>query len=905
MKIRLRNLLILLTMLLSIICFGFCSSAESSDEGGECQHSFSLIKSDRDIHWNECEKCSEKSHIEMHTFEDGVCTICGEEEVLYGDANGDGKIDSKDVILLKKYIANLDNGKSSVTLGPTAVTNEKGVTDKRIPVELYALNDGNSTVGEKDAVFYGDANGDGAISSKDIILLKKYIANLNDGKSSVILGHNAVVEPGHPATCTEDGMTVGIKCTACEKVLASKEVIPASGHVDADFDYVCEKCGLSILSTGLAYNINSDYISCTIRSIGTCTDRNVNIPEYIDGYKVTAIENTAFYACDVESVTIPKTVTRIGKWAFNFCKLKKAVILGNNTRIEYGAFMHCSDLEEIVLTEGVSLIENYVFEYCTSLKNVKVPGSVKSIGYGAFMDCTALEEVVFEDGIETIGEWAFQDCTSLVRVVLPESVTTIKKGAFNNCSSLTDITLPSAINSVADCTFQKCISLEYINIPTGVTSIGEWAFWSCNSLKKIVIPDSVESIGELAFYQCPSIETVFYGGSSDMWSKINIDSYNSDLTSATRYYYSENKPSENGEYWYYVDGIPTVWSIPTDFLYTINEDGITCTITGYKGTKKSITIPERIDGYTVTAIGDKAFYKCKNLKSITISDGVTSIGNDTFRFCTSLTSIIIPDSVTNIGEYAFCDCTGLTSIAIPDSVTSIGDCAFLCCTSLTSITIPKQVTSIDCVFYGCTSLTSVTISDSMTTIGDCAFYGCKKLTNITIPNSVTRIEAGAFQDCTSLTSVTISDSVTEIAQQTFYGCTSLTSITIPDGVTSIGNHAFYSCKRLTSITIPDRVTSIGGGAFQDCTSLTSITIPNSVMSIDIAAFYNCTGLMKVYYEGTAAQWSKKVLVSTATTICFLQLVITTAKPSRQGVAIIGIMLMVPLSFGQRLNYFIS
>ncbi len=76
---------------------------------------------------------------------------------LWGDANGDDKIDSKDIILLKKYIANLDpaTGKSSVS------------------VEAGA-----------------DANGDGKIDSKDIILLKKYIANLDPstGKSSVTLG---------------------------------------------------------------------------------------------------------------------------------------------------------------------------------------------------------------------------------------------------------------------------------------------------------------------------------------------------------------------------------------------------------------------------------------------------------------------------------------------------------------------------------------------------------------------------------------------------------------------------------------------------------------------------------------------------------------------------------------------
>ncbi len=82
------------------------------------------------------------------------------DEPLWGDANGDGAISSKDVVRLKNYLANYNDetGTSSVELFPGA-----------------------------------DANGDGAISSKDVVRLKNYLAHYNDetGTSSVPLGKTA------------------------------------------------------------------------------------------------------------------------------------------------------------------------------------------------------------------------------------------------------------------------------------------------------------------------------------------------------------------------------------------------------------------------------------------------------------------------------------------------------------------------------------------------------------------------------------------------------------------------------------------------------------------------------------------------------------------------------------------
>jgi endoglucanase len=78
---------------------------------------------------------------------------------IYGDANEDGVVNGKDVILLRKYMAN------------------------------YNYQSGTSTV---EVSAGADANGDGTINGKDVILLRKYMANYNyqTGESTVVLGPN-------------------------------------------------------------------------------------------------------------------------------------------------------------------------------------------------------------------------------------------------------------------------------------------------------------------------------------------------------------------------------------------------------------------------------------------------------------------------------------------------------------------------------------------------------------------------------------------------------------------------------------------------------------------------------------------------------------------------------------------
>ena len=91
-----------------------------------------------------------------HNYVDGVCSLCG-VEIIYGDANGDGEVDGKDLLLLRRYMAN------------------------------YNFTTGESTI---DAEAGADANGDGTVNGKDLLLMRRYMANYNfsTGESTIVLG---------------------------------------------------------------------------------------------------------------------------------------------------------------------------------------------------------------------------------------------------------------------------------------------------------------------------------------------------------------------------------------------------------------------------------------------------------------------------------------------------------------------------------------------------------------------------------------------------------------------------------------------------------------------------------------------------------------------------------------------
>ena len=345
------------------------------------------------------------------------------------------------------------------------------------------------------------------------------------------------------------------------------------------------------------------------------------------------------------------------------------------------------------IKEGVRIICDKAFYYCTALRSLVIPDSVTSIGNRAFCGCRSLTDIVIPDSVNSIGYCAFWNCRSLTDIVIPDGVTSIVDEVFSDCESLSSLVLPESVTSIGESAFSGCESLSSLVIPDGVTSIWDMAFCGCSSLKYISIPKSVICLNGNPFFK-----------------------WDGELKCLSPYFIYED-----------------------DVLFNKDKSKIIA-FRDKKAT--SYVIPD-----SVTRIGDGAFEGCTSLKSLVTPDSVTSIGGSAFENCYSLSSLVLPDSVTSIGAWAFSGCSDLADIVIPDGVTSIGNYAFCGCESLADIVIPDGVTSIgNYAFCGCESLTDIVIPDSVNSIGSSAFEGCTSLSSVVIPDSVTRIGNGAFGD---------------------------------------------------------------------------------------------------------------------------------------------------------------
>jgi len=136
----------------------------------------------------------------------------------------------------------------------------------------------------------------------------------------------------------------------------------------------------------------------------TGNDKNVVIPEQIDGVTVTRIGHCAFHDNKLENVVIPDSVTRIGNWAFSNNKLENIVIPDSVTHIGYSAFGY-NKLENIVIPDSVTHIDNWAFSN-NKLENIVILNSVTHIGAWAF-SYNELQNIVIPDSVTHIGFLAF------------------------------------------------------------------------------------------------------------------------------------------------------------------------------------------------------------------------------------------------------------------------------------------------------------------------------------------------------------------------------------------------------------------------------------------------------------------------------------------------------------------
>ena len=320
-------------------------------------------------------------------------------------------------------------------------------------------------------------------------------------------------------------------------------IVPPTTYEQGYTEYICNVCNHTYRDTyvpalgsqGLSYIVNTDKKTCTITGIGTCIDRDIVIPSMIDGFIVIAIEDNAFNnLTSVKSISISDTVKRIGN----------------------RAFYKCSAIKELTIPASVTSIGKQIFLGCDSLSTVYYNSAFSPVEGETFLNYNSIKKVVFGDNLTRIPDYICYNCNNLTQIILSSNTKVIGSYAFYY-TSIKKIDLPDGLQDTGWYSFYGT-PLTEITLPDTVTRIYN-SFRDCNQLKTIVFPINLISVPSQTFYLCSSLSEVYYKGNELDWSGVSISESSEELTFATVYFYSEKRPSEQGNFWHYINDVPTVW----------------------------------------------------------------------------------------------------------------------------------------------------------------------------------------------------------------------------------------------------------------------------------------------------------------------------------------------------------
>lgn len=607
-------------------------------------------------------------------------------------------------------------------------------------------------------------------------------------------------------------------------------------EVPDSFEYNGKKCYVSFINTRINTrpynNINGRNIDEENPSWYNVTLTKVVFPCYtleISGFSdFVSLEEVVFKEpVDEDIIKNELNLIEIYSNTFSNCPSLKRIVLSEGvTDIDDNCLNNCDNLTEVILPNSLDNISHYVLSECDKLERIYIPAGVEYIGKEVLSNCPNLKEIIVDPNnpyfdsrencnaiidsktgklivgckgtvipgsVTSIGENAFLG-SGIETIVIPESVTEIGANAFAGCNKLRFISLPSSITSINNYTFNCCFELSSIALPSNLKTIYEGAFAYCTSMTSLTIPASVDSIGMYICYYCPNLQS------------IKVDSKN-------QVYDSRNNCN-------------AVIETATDRIVL----GIA-----------SSSIPK-----TVKSIGSYAF-KTSLIDDVYITRNIIDIGPGAFSYCKSLTSISVDprnpvydsrDNCNAIIETASNTLiSGFIKTNIPQSVTAIGKNAFHGCSTPVLLDLPAGIKKIDdCAFADCDYLRFVILPPSLDYIGDYAFTSCKLLNSLRI-NDIKSWGEVTFGYNKILNDVVFDSPLKSIGWRAFESCRSLKSLVLPEGLDSIDNNAFEDCDKLEYVRFPSTLKYIGNSAFTDCTALKSPILPEGLIDISSAFMY--------------------------------------------------------------------
>ncbi|MDO4841859.1 MAG: leucine-rich repeat protein [Phoenicibacter congonensis] len=646
----------------------------------------------------------------------------------------------------------------------------------------------------------------------------------------------------------------------------------------------------------------------SIKELGTgCFASNASLETIDFSQSLTSIPDSAFgcsdaknYMTNLTSISIPESVTTIGKRAFSGNNFHEINIPKNVTSIGEYAFStknYLSNECTLTLPDGLTTIGDNAFRNKV-IKEVSLPTSVKALAKNTFRKEYSDSTAVVVTTVYVTSEAQLNDSVNFPKSsyhqLVFDATAAWKASDFTFADESTTSVASDDTATLADASAAR-------RVVTGLSDAGKT---KAETLKTLMIPDvdesgnQVSAVGNAAFKGYGFTSVGFAQGLTELTIGDEAFANNSleaialpeCVTSIGASSFENNK-------------IATL-SLPSK----IND----IPARAFAGNSfEELTIPS-----TVLSIGANAFSNLNGgdsyLSKLTFSDGLTSIAEYAFAGI-SAKSVEIPSTLSTLSELAFGDTSsdplslttcnsdiaeGKTSVPVTgknfvisyNKLATSGwasddftyDGATLTGFSaagkekretLHTLVLPDAapdgtvITAID--GYVEPTKDQGTVTDEGNPVFGVPEYEVSfgssdtgnvispnGLDSVVLPSNLQTIGAMAFR-YNNLTEVSLPETLTSIGEMAFKG-NKLKSISIPDSVTSCGAGCFSNNNiteaslsknmpvipegfmsmniRMESITLPDCVTTIGQTAFAGA-RLTQLTIPKNVTYIGRKAFH--------------------------------------------------------------------
>lgn len=160
------------------------------------------------------------------------------------------------------------------------------------------------------------------------------------------------------------------------------------------------------------------------------------IEEIVVGDEITEIGNRSFGDIDPwdfgnipVKVTLGSRVEKIGDYAFACSTIKELTIPDSVTELGKGVFDECGRLKKVVLSTGIKRLRKNTFRSCNRLEEVNLE-HVQTIEAKAFNDCPRLKELSFGEGLRSIVEKSFHKCPAIEEITFAGGRPKVHKNAF-------------------------------------------------------------------------------------------------------------------------------------------------------------------------------------------------------------------------------------------------------------------------------------------------------------------------------------------------------------------------------------------------------------------------------------------------------------------------------------------